>query len=223
MTTAMADDLTWAEFKDQVSSFLTIDASRKGTEAFRDGLIRQGVIYVQNIIEEFTLNHESLYYAADLVVEGRASRGVKPPQSAIHSMHHIRIRGDDPNKQCIRTPTELYPWDKRFDLVRGVAALNGGRALVAIDPQGYTFYIYPFIRDCEMISMSWNGKKLDFRDDEATPFTEQMALTVAEFVKAKFAREVENDINLHDSYWKSMRMQLPLLRAAARDQRNMRG
>lgn len=217
----MDDELTWKEFTDMVLGMLTVDASRDGTETFRDRYIRQGVILVQSLVEEFTLNHETLYYPSDLVVEGRASRGVKPPQSVIQDLFFIRI--DTASGKCTRTGVDLYPWSKRFDLIKGSASLNGGRALTAIDNEGYTFYIYPEVRDCEMISMFWNGQKLDFRDDESVPFTEQMAMTVAELVKAKFARDSESDLAKYDSFSKSAMQSIPLLRANARERRALKG
>jgi hypothetical protein len=88
-------------------------------------------------------------------------------------------------------------------MIRGEEPVNDGNCRIAIDPLGYTFFVYPEVTEGWVLSLTWDGLKLDFQDGEETPFTEEAAGAVAEYVKAKIAREVDRDIGLHDSYMRS--------------------
>lgn len=209
MTTT--DNYTWADFKAVVMTMLTVDATRSGIESYRDAMIRQAVIDVQGSIKGYTIGHETIYNAADFVTEGMASRGVKPPQSNITSVHICKICTDSNlvpcrSNTCTRFLCDPYKWEDRFNLINGYPSVNNGRALIAIDPGGYEFVIYPEIRDCYLVSINWNGKKLCFLDNEEVPFDEQMAMTVAEFVSAKIERKVNRDPAMHDSFMNDVRL-----------------
>lgn len=83
--------VTWGEFVGMVKDLMTVDSDRAGTEAYVRAIIRQGTINVQQSIDEYRINHETVYQPQDLVREGRASKGVKPPQSVIKDVQLIKI------------------------------------------------------------------------------------------------------------------------------------
>lgn len=235
---------TWGTFVTAVNGMLTVDADRSGTSTFKTAMIRQAVIDLQSSIVAYRQNHETLYYSCDFVLEGYASRAVKPPQSRIVQMFHITNAGS--NECCCRRLMDPYPWQDRFALVQGTVDLSysgpavgyaGGlnqwqapgspgfytegyfpnrysltnegkielnnRPKYTVDPEGYTFYVYPEITGCSLLSMFWNGVKVNFADGEWTPFDEPMAMAVAEYVKAKIAREINHDLDSHNSYMAS--------------------
>ena len=147
------DYYTWSEYVAEVNKLLPIEASRVGVGAtdYRTSLIRQGVIDLQRVIPSFRVNHETIYYPEDLVREGWAMRGVKPPQSAFKSLSIFRIKDGE---LYSRNHGEAYPWRDRFDLIYGKVASNDRLCRYAIDDQGYTFYVYPMDEEqCWMVSM----------------------------------------------------------------------
>lgn len=141
----MDEDYTWATFVSAVLGMLGVNKARHGISEYRSALIRQGVIQIQGLIDEFRVGHETIYHPSDLVVEGYASRGVKPPEAVLRDVWLVALHSD--GKSCYRYPVEQVDWKDRFALINGNASLNSGKALFAIDPQGYKFYIYPEVKD----------------------------------------------------------------------------
>lgn len=217
------ENLTWSQFVALVNGMLTVDSDRSGVETYRLAQIRQGVIQLQTLIDGYRLNHETVYDPSDFVTEGHASRGVKPPQSANIEVSYCKLVEDSNGvKRTHRHPTKPFDWSERFKLIHGRVAVNDGHALVSIDRQGYTFYIYPEVFDGFLVSMHWDGLKLDFKDDEETPFDEAAAGAVAEFVKGQIEREVNRDIAMHDSHMKTYSMKLPLLFTREKEKRELK-
>jgi hypothetical protein len=196
------DYYTWAEYVAEVKKLLPIEANRVGIGStatdYLTSLIRQGVIDLQRAIPGFRINHETIYYPDDLVREGLSCRGVKPPQSTFKSLSIFRVSDDKLKERAYGTP---YPWERRFDLVHGGVAVNDGQCRYSIDPAGYTFCVYPMDEtQCWLVSMFWDGQKLDFQDDEQVPFTEASALAVSYFVKANTSLEVEDGVPNSERY-----------------------
>lgn len=119
--------------------------------------------------------------------------------------------------KCTRHPLEDYAWADRMNLVNGKAAVNGGRGYICFDSQGDTFYTFPGIKDCQNISVFWDGLKIQFQPNELTPFTEQMTLVVADYVKRRIVREVDKDIPLSESFEESYMEGRTLLYLEARE------
>lgn len=211
----MSDYYTWLEFKNAVITALGVDGVREGDafKAQRDVFIRQGAKRLQDTIDEYRNGHETIYQPSDLVEEGNASRGVKPPESAIRDVWLAKICDADANgnQGCTRFPVDVMSWQDRFAMVNGTIPLNDNRGKFCIDPQAYTFYVYPRVFDCWLLSMFWDGLKLDFQDHELTPFTEAAASAVSYWVKRMIKLEVDNDIAKSREYHGLFREAVPLL------------
>lgn len=192
---------------------LSINARRQGIDKIRTMYIRQSVIQLQSLIPEFRIGHETVYYPCDLVIDGHASKGVKPPESLIRDMWICRVGGREADanphsttnppvesRKCDRYPVKPMEWADRHDIIEGRVAVNGGSGVSCIDPGSYTFYVYPEIFDCYVLSVFWDGLKLDFKDNEETPFNEMMADAVALFVQGRLARVVDHDLSMFGSY-----------------------
>lgn len=121
--------------------------------------------------------------------------------------------------KCHRYPLDDYAWENRMNLVNGIAPLNSGHGFMSFDPQGETFYVFPGIKDCQNISIFWDGLKIQFQPDELTPFTEQMTLVVADYVKKRLAREVDKDIPLSENFGESYERGRALLYLESRERR----
>jgi hypothetical protein len=176
---------------------LPIEAQRVGigntATDYRTSLIRQAVIELQRIIPSYKINHETIYYPEDLVREGLAVRGVRPPQSVFKDLSIFRLTDGVCDARFAGVPHE---WSRRFELVHGSVCVNDKQCRYSMDPSGNrTFYIYPMPEnEAWFVSMFWDGTKLEFQDDDQVPFTEATARAVALFVKANAASDVEDDL-----------------------------
>lgn len=208
----MEDYYTWAEYVAEVKKLLPIEAQRLGVGStdYLTSLIRQGVMDLQRVIPGYQINHETIYYPSDLVREGMAMRGVKPPQSAFKDLSLFRL---DANLATdARYQGVSHAWKDRFDLIYGRTASNDGKARFSIDPEGYTFYVYPVPEDeTWCVSMFWNGQKMNFKDDEQVPFPEQSALAVSYFVLARTSSMVEDNLQQKLDYQRDYELQKPKL------------
>ena len=118
-----------------------------------------------------------------------------------------------PNEQLIREvkpqpptgparyPLKEFGWEKRFELVNGMVALNDNQGRICVDPYCHQFYVYPEVTEGFLMSLFWDGTKLDYKDDELVPFTEQTAGAVAAFVRGMIARDIDKDMAAYASYF----------------------
>jgi hypothetical protein len=218
------DYYTWAEYKAGVMKLLPIEANRIGigTTAtdYRESLIRQAVIDLQRVIPSFRVNHETIYNVNDLVREGLAMRGTKPPQSTFRDLSIFRITSEDGEESCdARYHAIAHSWKDRFQLINGELPVNDGDARYCIDPSGYTFYVYPMNEEeCWMVSFFWDGQKIDFKDDEQVPFSEASMLAVSYFVKAHSTLEAEDNVQGKTDWKAEYEKQKPKLYLDSKDQ-----
>lgn len=209
-----AKTYTWSEFVAAINALLPIDSNRMGSVPALIALwTRVAVIELQNYIGLYRKGHETLFLASDFTLEGFACRAAMPPQAHIQDAFFVVYDapcGHPPTppaqavkSSCQRYPLSAFDWANRMALVHGKVATNGGVAVISIDPQANTFYVYPGIKDCQAVSVFWEGLKVEFQDDDQTPFDEQMTMVVADYVKARISREVDKDLPLHESYYDS--------------------
>lgn len=194
---------TWAEFVAKVLEHLGVDADREGADVLRTAKIRQAVIQLQGLIPQYCDRHENVYLPGDMVYEGQASKGVKPPQSEIRSLHLCRKEVDSTGADTgkfFKTLLTFRPWDQREAMIEGTLAVNGNNGFYSVDPEGYEFLVYPAVYDKYVVSMVWKGRKLEFSDQDATPFDEPLATVVASKVKADIILEVEQNPMLSDAH-----------------------
>lgn len=227
MNPPFTQNYVWQDFVSAVTALLTVDAARVGSgiENFRTAIIRQAVIHLQTVIDQYRIGHETVYTPGDLITEGAASRGVKPPQSVIRTVHLVKtcVDGQGDGK-AVRWDTDPWPWESAHALVHGKIAVNNGRGLFCIDPQGYTFYVYPEVFDEWLLSVKWDGLKLDFGNTDETPFDEATVGAVASYVKAQIALEVEREsgVQLYNTHMLNFTKQIPLLYVREREKSQMK-
>lgn len=215
---------TWKEFSDAVKALLPIDTARLDPIPSLIALwIRLGVIELQNLIGAYRAGHETIFLASDFVLEGYACRATLPPQAKVMDAYLVQFeQGCTTHKTrgnwCQRFPLKDIGWAKRMDLVHNRVATNGGQAFMAFDPQAYTFYVYPGIKDCQVVSLFWEGLKIEFQDEEQTPFDEQMTLVVADYCKRRISREIDKDLPLAADFQQSYMDGRSLLYLAKKEQ-----
>lgn len=193
-----------------------------GSSAYYRSQIRQAIIDLQNFIPEFTKNHETIYYPLDFVSDGRASVGAMPPFGQIKSAWYYNFDPKDFERKK-RFRVVVMPWEQRFDMTTrempdmlnsnyitltaaSMSALAMAETInmlkshsrehvgvMAISPQHDKFYAFPHIVGDWVLSIFWDGQKLDYREQELVPFDEEVAQAVACYVVARFAQYVERD------------------------------
>lgn len=211
---------TWSQFVAAVNALLPVDSNRLGpVQPYIQLLIRQAVIELENFIPGYRHNHEILYQASDFVGEGWASRAALPPQARVKDAYLVVYETSHPlpcgvtnspppvtgvpckhHASCRRFPLRDFPWEHRMGLVNAKVALNDAKGCICFDPEAQTFYIYPAVRDCQNVSLFWDGLKVNFQPNEITPFDEQMSLVVANYCKIYISREVDKDLPLSESF-----------------------
>ena len=222
-------NLLWGDFVTMVTQLTGLEGQRvgSGVENLRLLYIRQAVMQLQGAIDQYRVNHETVYQPQDFVTEGAASRFVKPPQSVIRNVFLYKTCTDarTGDAQAVRWDTDPWPWSDRFALVKGTVAVNNNRGRICIDPQGYTGYVYPEVFDCWLMSIHWDGLKLEFQDQDETPFDEATAGAVALFVKAHMKTEVQDreGLPMFQELMKEFRLQFPILNVREREKMQGKG
>lgn len=118
-------------------------------------------------------------------------------------LHDIRITEAPGDEDLAQNRLSAWPWERRFDLTRGedcIVLPSDVRGYYSIDSMGDAFYIYPALKPGESLVVEWNGKKTSFGDSEELAWGEEAIQPAINFVKAHFAREVDKDLPLYQSY-----------------------
>jgi virulence-associated protein VagC len=112
-----------------------------------------------------------------------------------------------------------WSWANRHDLLCGAPK---GEYRISISPQGGTFYVYPQVTSTDKLEVFYDGVKKSFIDTDVVTFDEPSLEVVADFVKAKIAREVDHDLAMHDSYWASFLRNRSMLELNTRERVSMK-
>lgn len=229
--------MLWSDFVDAVNSHLSVDATRRGLEAFRDRYMRNAVLDLQRYIRSYREGNTTTYLLADVTAVGQAQlvkmpSGCKPKAVFIYST----AAGDDP--LTMRYRLDFYPWKSKQDLISGKldfwswwgtlqwpvtppptppANCNGWdwcrrQAYVySVAPFGTNFLIYPPLDANKALLLVWDGYKMDFEDTDTIPFPEDAAECVAAYIKWKITLDVDKNIPLareHRSFYNERRLSL---------------
>jgi hypothetical protein len=197
----------WSEFCELSRAFMPLEKQRlalqdsNGTPGYISNQIRQAVIDLQKYIPAFLKNHETIYDPEDFATDGSASVGTAPPSAAVKEFWVCNT------ETGARYPTTMFPYARRYELIHGTLEIPDQHARVAM-ASGGRFWVYPVIQPGFCLVIKWDGigttnVKLDFKDDELVPFTEDAAKAVAHFVKAEVCREIDKDYTGYDSHLRS--------------------
>lgn len=205
MADASADFYTWKEFGDLVRTLLLVDKDRLGVQDTVDAngqsvpgylslTIRQAVIDLQEYIEALRTGHEDTYAFSDFTQEEQASLASLPPFARVQEAYLVQGQ--------VVYPLNDYPWELRYELIKGLVDIIDNNGKIAINPAGAQFMVYPALPDDSwQLKLVWDGKKSDFADEDKVPFPEEAALAVAEYVKGRMARDVDDDLAKFASYF----------------------
>lgn len=240
------DFYTWKEFRCNVLDLCPVDNKRLGLERYLPLILREGVIDLQQFIPAYNKRHETLYYPQDFATEGEASVGTLPPKADIQSVwlcdlarsQRFPVKAYDWERRFDmiyrrKGPAELFPnlitltaaAVQAIELINRLPALESiethRHGLMAVDPQSETFYLVPRIQQGWVLDVHWNGRKLDFKDEELVPFDEEAAYAVAAWVKAKIAFQIDRDPNRSQEFMRDYLLSRTNLYLTLKEQNNL--
>ena len=201
--------MKWSDFHAAVMALIGPESERAGNELALAGWIKSALSDLQDKVDALTVGHETIYRESDMVQDGCCSRGVFP--SGLIQMNDVWVirggdvdAGEEADDASARWPVLTEEWGRRMEFIHGTDGFFDSARLIP-DPQGITFYMWPALSEAEryFLSVHWNGKKLEFSDDEETPFDDDVAAAVAEWVLAHSRRSVEGDLQAYASHMQS--------------------
>ena len=170
-----------------------------GQAPWYDNQIRQVCIELQHFIEYYRHGHETTYRFGDVSDEGVASIGELPEECRPQDAYYVRD-----GAHCDRIPIFQYDWENRFDLICGTKRISCDGHYMAIDPYGGSFVVFPKVVEGGMVSLFWDGNKLEFEDADQVPFDEAFAEACAQFLLWKiYLRPTTKDLQLAQSHEKN--------------------
>lgn len=111
---------------------------------------------------------------------------------------------------CFRSKVVVLPWADRFVLnsLRDGCVDKDKPAMIAIDPESYSFYLWPKLDSTHQLTIFWSGLKFDFVDSDTVPFDETAQEAVKEFVLARYYAQVDiapAQAKMHDGAYVNLR------------------
>lgn len=111
---------------------------------------------------------------------------------------------------CFRSEIVPIPWSERFtySAFKDGCASKDDPAVMAIDPETYSFFLWPKLDATHTLSVFWNGLKFEFADSDTVPFDESVQQAVSKFVLARYYLQVEHDAreaSMHEALYKELR------------------
>ena len=184
--------MIWSAFKTYVLRFLPVESQRIGIEHFRDQQLRAGVIDLQSLIPALQVGHTTSVAAPGFTVDGVLAGTCAAPDGVVRKIWLVSDVADtDRPGSSNRKAYTSGSWAERQNLVLGLDTTIG-RWLLSPDQQ--TILLSPVPDDDHHVEIEWDGIKRTFGESDPTPFNEEMAEAVAEFVKAKIVQHVERDM-----------------------------
>jgi len=186
--------MIWSAFKTYVLNFLPVEAQRLGIEQFREQSIRAGVIDIQSMIPAFRLGHTTTLADTDFIPDGVVSGTAPAPDGVVREVWFVPLASDaDRPGSSNRVAYRSGQWADRGAMVLGLSTAMGQWAL---SPDQQTVLLAPIPDEFHQVEIVWDGIKRAFLDTDTTPFNEEVAEAVAEFVKGRITQHVEGDPQL---------------------------
>lgn len=206
--------LTWLQFIGLVNEHLTVDANRRGTEAFRLRTIKDAVVDLQRNIVAYRDGHTTAYTEGSLEDMEHAQLGAFPAHAKPKAIWYLSAE-DDANTNCRRNRMTFFNWEQRKALVCGGYRCHPGAYVAAISPMGRQFMIYPKVADADFTSilLVWEGLKSEFLDGDLVPFPPEAAEAVAYYVKSRIFLNINNNPamgQVNDQLYKLKRRELAI-------------
>lgn len=136
-------------------------------------------------------------------------------QGAIDNENRVDITGDGSGTTTLKYGLKRYPlnlirWTNRHELIEAAISMSGSSGFITFDPNSDTFISFPQVPvgpdDNDRtwsVEINWDGIKLEWDDNDTTPFDDEAVDGVAEYVNAWFLRLVDSDFQGADAAMKA--------------------
>lgn len=187
--------MTWSEFNTAVRVHTVAHNRRQGVQSLIDALIKASVWDLQSTVEFFPQRATRKFAPSVLRTDGNSAMGSLTPGSRVLSVYKY----DTPDTDNRVT----------FDIVTDPAVLtamvtgtiDGGRDFFHYDSKTGIFHVTPKPQDDGgTVVIEFEGKQLDYEDEDDVPFDEKSAEAVAMYVLARVALQVDKDPAGHQVY-----------------------
>lgn len=177
-----------------VDEHLSVDASRRGLEDFRERTMRNAVVDLQRHIPAYQVGHTTTYAAANLDTIEYAMLGNLPATCIPSALWIYTNEVDDEgvaHPDCRRNRLDFWPWENRHQLICNQYDVRLYAYCIA--PQGKEFIIHPVLNDDTRLLLVWQGLKIDFVGADVVPWPEEAAEAVAAYVKWRILLEIDKN------------------------------
>jgi hypothetical protein len=194
--------MTWAEFKALVRTLMSVDANRIGIQAYVDATIRLGVLDLQSYVPGLCEGQETRFTDEDVILVDKASQGVLDNPIKVRGLwlltpaDPLLLAPTDPEALgWARIAPEVLPWERRHEVAGGFKCNT-----IALDFRNNQFLVFPALSATNVLLVQFDGKKLEYAEDDPVPLGEPEAEAVAEYVLARIARLVDKNDNAFASH-----------------------
>lgn len=204
--------MTWAEYVTYVLEHLTVDATRRGLEDFRNRMIRNSVVDLQRYIRAYRQGHTTTYQVADLEEREYGMIGNLPSGAipeAFYTLSNVPDEDDVTHPNCQRNRMDFWPWVHRKTLL--CTPCDARLYAYSISPYSKQFVIHPVLNAETELLLVWEGLKMDFDNGDTVPWPEEAAEASAAYVKWRILLEVDKNPALAKeqfSIWSMKRLAL---------------
>lgn len=97
---------------------------------------------------------------------------------------------------CFRSHLIVDEWQNRFKydyLKTGYCGDKDKPAVILVDPQAFSFFVWPQLDTTHSITLFWNRVNVAYADGDSVPLNEIAAEAVKEYVLSKYHLQVEGD------------------------------
>jgi hypothetical protein len=131
--------MTFLEFKQLVDKHLPLDANRKGVRVqdYKDQMLRQACMDIQEDVEFYRHGHETVYEQADVGIESFASKGQLPEGADLQEAWMIRKNID--GIVVDQWYVEYCDWSERHLLIQTPNRSEVGSSNLCVNPD-YNVY-----------------------------------------------------------------------------------
>lgn len=183
--------------------------------------VRSAVVRMQSVVSAYREGHENIYTPSSLTKECYAAKGVLPDGARPTEIWRHGVLPEDLSEEesgsedgipadCERRRVEVHPvpWSDRTSMIDGTTRV---RNIIAFDSQFRTFYLSPPLLEGETLHVFWNGKKMEFAEDESLPWGEEAVDYVSQYAAAQLERVSRDKLNQYQTFAADAAQSLALL------------
>lgn len=173
-----------------------IDELVPGTYVEEDLVLSNGKVY--KVVIGGTLTEEEIgdgltastdTWEVSYTCDCSNSVGVLAPQQVLGSVT-FRYLGEE---YAFRKQVQVYPWEDRTDLESTpVSKATKLPPSAAIDPTGYSVYVWPKLDADHRYEITWTGILHDFNDGDTVTFDEMACQAVANYVRGHLLKMIDD-------------------------------